>query len=156
MRRSLVHSRKVRIDGSRPFGKSPQVRRPVMSVRWLLGDAVSCVSIPLRRCKHSEWRRALCRKTTRCMSHRPKWRGPGRPRPARWSGSGRQDLRFLLSGGLFRHDPEKLLSLGRTFQVEVMFADDGLGVARLNGGLADGPEFGDEHGNERVAKHIMR
>lgn len=50
MRRSLVHSRSVRMDGSRPRGKRPQRRMPVMSLGGVRRtDALGCVSKPLRR-----------------------------------------------------------------------------------------------------------
>ncbi|MEN8726053.1 MAG: hypothetical protein ABF325_10835 [Lentimonas sp.] len=36
-----------------------------------------------------------------------------------------------------------------------MLADDGLGVAGLEGGIADGPEGTDGHGNVGVAKDVV-
>ena len=53
-------------------------------------------------------------------------------------------------------DAEELIRLLSGFQVEVMLADDALGVARLNRCLADGAEFRDEHRNERVPEHVVR
>ena len=44
----------------------------------------------------------------------------------------------------------------RAFQIEVMFADDALGIAHLNSRFTDGTEFRLEHGNERVPQHVMR
>src|SRR5437870_5795841 len=50
MRRSLVHSRSVRMDGSLSFGKTPLVWSPTMSVSWpRLGNVG--VSMPLVACK---------------------------------------------------------------------------------------------------------
>lgn len=54
------------------------------------------------------------------------------------------------------HDAEEFLGFLGGLQVEVVLADDRLGVARLNRRFADGAEFRDEHGNERVAQHVVR
>lgn len=47
MRRNFVHSRSVRIDGSRPDGKIPLRRNPTISVREVFELANVEVSIPL-------------------------------------------------------------------------------------------------------------
>ena len=39
--------------------------------------------------------------------------------------------------------------------VEVVFADDGLGVTSLEGGVADGAEGADGHGNVGVAEDVV-
>lgn len=36
-----------------------------------------------------------------------------------------------------------------------MIPDDGFGISCLEGGVANGPEHGDAHRDERVAEHVM-
>ena len=58
--------------------------------------------------------------------------------------------------GMPGKDAEKILRLCRGFQVEVVSADNALGIARLQGGFAHLPEFSHEHRNERVPHHVVR
>ena len=53
------------------------------------------------------------------------------------------------------HDSEKLLGLLLGLQVEVVLANDALGVAGLQSGLAHRAEFADVHRNERMAHDVM-
>ena len=71
----------------------------------------------------------------------------------RWEGE-RFDLPDRRGGGW--SDAKKTLGLGGCLQIQVMFADDALGVAGLQSGLAHRAVFGDVHGNERVPHDVMR
>ena len=62
-----------------------------------------------------------------------------------WCGHG------LLAG----KDAEKLLGFLGGFQIEIVTADDALGITRLKRCLADRPEFPDEHRNIRMSEHIV-
>ena len=52
-------------------------------------------------------------------------------------------------------DAEKLLRLLGGLQIEIMLADDALGIARLQRRLANGTELGDEKADERMPHHVM-
>lgn len=54
------------------------------------------------------------------------------------------------------HDAEEVRGLGRAFQIQVMFANDRFGVARLQRRFPDRAEFCHEHRNKRVAHHVVR
>ena len=54
------------------------------------------------------------------------------------------------------HDAKELLGLRRRLKVEVMLSDDRLGIARLKGGFAHGPELGDEVADERMPHDVVR
>jgi hypothetical protein len=54
-----------------------------------------------------------------------------------------------------RKNTEELLGFCRAFQVEVVLADNALGVARLQRGLADGPELRNEHRDIAVPHDVM-
>ena len=73
-----------------------------------------------------------------------------KPEPAGLGGLRRRQGPLALG-----QDAEKLSRLGRTFQVEVMFADDRFGVAGLERRLAEGTELRYKHGNERVPHEIV-
>ena len=53
-------------------------------------------------------------------------------------------------GSSLRHDSKKQLRLGGVFQVEIVLADDALGIAGLQRGFTDGAKLRDEHRNIRV------
>ena len=56
---------------------------------------------------------------------------------------------------MFRQDAEELFRLLGCLQIEIVLADDGLGIARLKCRLPDGAEFRDEIRHERMPHHIM-
>jgi hypothetical protein len=53
------------------------------------------------------------------------------------------------------NDAPKLFGFRFGFEIEVMLADDALGIAGLEGGIAYGFEGPDRHRNECVAKDIV-
>lgn len=63
----------------------------------------------------------------------------------------RRSLSFLS----IRTYTEELIGFRRAFQVEVMFADNALRIARLQGRLTHRPKFGDEHRNKGVAHDVV-
>lgn len=72
--------------------------------------------------------------------------------PALYFRRPRQPGRVWFSLG---QDSEEQLCFGGIFQVEVVFADDALGIAGLEGGFADGAKLRDEHRNIRVPHHVV-
>src|SRR5256886_5702919 len=50
----------------------------------------------------------------------------------------------------------KTVRLPPCFHVEVVPTNDAFGIAPLNRRLADGAQFRDEHGNERMAPPVVR
>src|ERR1039457_1165642 len=58
--------------------------------------------------------------------------------------------------GALGKNAKELAGFRRALQVEVMLADDALGIARLQRGLTHRPKLADEHRNERVPQHVMR
>ena len=57
--------------------------------------------------------------------------------------------------GALGDDLPELFGLFGGFKVEVVFANDGLGVASLEGGVADGAEGADGHGNVGMAQDVV-
>ena len=52
-------------------------------------------------------------------------------------------------------DAKKLFRLLLAFEIEVVLADDVLGIAHLNRGFADGAKLRNEHRDEGVPRHVM-